>query len=58
MKKNMPFSKEAYYQILDTKLNQPVAGGMTGGMMGGTVIDRVLQAAQTIQYKPQGISRN
>jgi len=47
MKSRLPFRREDYFKILDTKLQQPPAMNP-----GGTVIDRLLQVAQTVKSTP------
>jgi hypothetical protein len=45
MKKNMPFKKDDYSRMLDTKLSPPAP-------VAGSLIDKVLQVAQTVKYTP------
>lgn len=53
MKSKLPFRKEDYFRILDEKLQQPIVNPQ-----GGTVIDRLLQVAQTVKYTTPTPSRN
>lgn len=53
MKKQLPFNKDAYFKILDAKLQQPIIQPQ-----GNTVIDRLLQVAQTVKYTAPTPSRN
>ncbi len=43
MKKTLPFNKNAYKVILDSKLAKPP-----------TMMDRIMQVAQTVQYGAAG----